>query len=1771
MADRAPETPPEEGTTERKPKRPLWWRWVRGVLFSLLGLVLFVLLTVAIALFLLQTDWGKAKVLDIALDAVNQGIRGTVRIDHIDGPVIRRIALVGVEIEDPDGQTALTLDRLELEYRLLPLIGKRVEIHHLGLIQPKAEILDEQGRVRLARAFAPKNPSPTPSSSEGLDWTIVLDRIAVADARIAQSSAEDAIALTDLTLEASIAVDEQGLRWDELRITGAAQGLPVDRIELSAAGALRGDSLVLSRLSVVAGPHALNLHGRIDRLDAPVIDLDIERAHVELEPLGGLLGRDDLRGTIEGSGHVAGPLDHLTAGLDFVSPGGAISLRATGDVLATDPEWVLALAARELRPRSIAPDFEWPLVVSFDLSGRGQGDPLSTGEAHVSFQLRELSGVDFVPTPLRLQASAVRGALSVEVSTEDALGGQLSLEAHGRLPPGPVSATVEMSGIDIGAWTRLAGLSEVEGHVDSMRLQLDAVIGAELGAGFDLSAVDEATLGLDLEANDIAVPESLGMAASLGHVSLSTDLEWAGEGLPVGRATVRLRDVAAAGVAVAGAEVTARLEEEADGLRVRGELSASGASQGSQISVRRASAPFDLFLDPEGSGRGDLDLDVSGVRAPGVRLDAATADVSGSLADEILTVRGPVSVTGVALDAGQKLEHAEGTIDATVPLARPDRLEAATDLRLEGLRIDAETRVASATVKADVALAGSLPSGHATIHAKGIHTSAVSLDEADLRARFAPKDGGVVELKASGDEASLALGVSVEPVRGNDPIRATIGELELRTGEHGFAASPGATLLYNRRTGGGAVTRLEIHDLAEPRASLSLGMLVEPTSGSVAGTVSARKAPLEAWLASLRGFGIDPLPDVEVGGVLDLTARVEGTLRHPTVDLDLLLADGHIGPLEDLRLAVEATIGDEGTRGHVEARWNEDRAIVASVQSAARVTFEGPPAITPETPFATDIQLTHVVLEDFAPWLRGGGERPPKGVLSGSVVIGGTLGLPVAAVDIDLDALDYGPIADGKVHLGVLLGDSGSKVDVRLVDDEVERIVLTAEVPSNIAALVVQPGAAESLFDRLRREPVLLRLRIAPTRLTELPFTGGLGDLQLARFVAAFDVSGTIGEPSIAGQLRVDDIHVVGGTAGLGLDLNTTEGDLAFTAALSGLSGEALRFEGLLPRFGPRLVGTEPALAFLDDPRTRFTLSSSTDVGTITDVSPELGRFLDGAIPGAEIELSLDATGGTDAEARLMLGVLAAPDGPSESEPSSDPKDHSLASALHVDVRLRRQSLLGTITVEQRGGDGRLFIEASAPVGLVDLVQGRDIAAADLTGSIGTENFALGGLGAALPGVFGATIGKLDADVIVAGTIESPKIDGNIVAHFQRVVIAPAGFEAEDLDVALRLTPEQLRLEPIHIERDKGTLDLRLSIDTPGLDTDEWALDGALSLRKFQIVARRDVRVKASGDIVVDGTLAAPAITGELTVDDGKIDPDIGGRTVHSTDMPEDVVFVSAGDIGAPKDELLAEEGETEVATGGLSVDATVIIPKRTLFVKNDMFDIELSGHIRARIRGEQISLEGMINVERGKVKVLGREFKLSSESRVIFDGSPEVDPILDVTATYDISDVDLSAIGQTATDDSRIIVHVSGHATDPKLDLTSDPPMDETNIVSIITVGHPVGGGGDSPAVRSQLLTAMVGLALGPATKFITDKLHLDVLQVEVGEDAALSDARITAGTRIRRDLYILYDADLGADENENVHELRIIYSMKRGLKIETYYGDAGKGGIELLLRRTF
>lgn len=290
-----------------------------------------------------------------------------------------------------------------------------------------------------------------------------------------------------------------------------------------------------------------------------------------------------------------------------------------------------------------------------------------------------------------------------------------------------------------------------------------------------------------------------------------------------------------------------------------------------------------------------------------------------------------------------------------------------------------------------------------------------------------------------------------------------------------------------------------------------------------------------------------------------------------------------------------------------------------------------------------------------------------------------------------------------------------------------------------------------------------------------------------------------------------------------------------------------------------------------------------------------------------------------------------------------------------------------------------------------------------------------------------------------------------------------------------------------------------------------------------------------------------------------------GGRDIRPIGPPDTVVFVDGLPVPVRLQRNVADAAEKAGAFVEIAID--LLIPRRAVRVQNDQIDVWAEGKLRVETSGERLALLGRVTVNEGSVDFIGRSFVIDPESAIIFDGREGIDPLLDLSARYSLADVDLSALGKTATASDHILLKVTGRLSKPRPDFTAVPELSQTDILAIIAVGFPVGGDGSS----SQSNTGRVGnmlmnLVSAQASRIIQDRLPVDVFKVEAGADD-ISKSKITVGKRLLRDLVLSYNANFGAKDGENKNEAQLRYEITNNVQLEARYGDAGYGGADLFL----
>jgi translocation and assembly module TamB len=183
-------------------------------------------------------------------------------------------------------------------------------------------------------------------------------------------------------------------------------------------------------------------------------------------------------------------------------------------------------------------------------------------------------------------------------------------------------------------------------------------------------------------------------------------------------------------------------------------------------------------------------------------------------------------------------------------------------------------------------------------------------------------------------------------------------------------------------------------------------------------------------------------------------------------------------------------------------------------------------------------------------------------------------------------------------------------------------------------------------------------------------------------------------------------------------------------------------------------------------------------------------------------------------------------------------------------------------------------------------------------------------------------------------------------------------------------------------------------------------------------------------------------------------------------------------------------------------------------------------------------SLDSLI----GTYAFQGRRFDLDPDSSIVFRG--DLNPELYVTVRRTISGVETR-------------VSIVGPLNEPELRLASTPPLDNSDILSLIVFNTSINQLSASQqqelAVRAGTLAA--GFLATPLVSALERSLGLDILEIEPSGSFG-TGPRVTIGDEIAPGLVARFSRQFGSEEYS---EATLEYFLSRIFRIRATFSDAG------------
>jgi autotransporter translocation and assembly factor TamB len=443
--------------------------------------------------------------------------------------------------------------------------------------------------------------------------------------------------------------------------------------------------------------------------------------------------------------------------------------------------------------------------------------------------------------------------------------------------------------------------------------------------------------------------------------------------------------------------------------------------------------------------------------------------------------------------------------------------------------------------------------------------------------------------------------------------------------------------------------------------------------------------------------------------------------------------------------------------------------------------------------------------------------------------------------------------------------------------------------------------------------------------------------------------------------------------------------------------------------------------------------------------------------------------------------------------------------------------------------------------------------------------------------------GTIEADVRITGSGQDPHAQGFIDIKNGAFAVPAAGGAFTGLTTRVELDPQAVHIREFKLLDHHGE-QLRIAGELAVHARSLGAVNISIDSDNFELVDNELGDVQVQTALKVTGELRRPKLVGDVRLDAARIEvnrvlelfyspysveslPDVvsAERTVEGSGSAEEATRealnkanASAAAPGA-ESEAAADEAKAAAAPSSgigqaLAMDVHLVVPDNLVLRGKDLrpggptgtalgdMNITLGGDLRIRKDpGGPPTLVGTVNTVRGTYAFQGRKFDLQRDGTVRFVGTATINPLLDVTATRQIPDTGVEAR-----------IHITGTPKAPQLELSSNPPLEESDILALIVFNRPVNELGTGE--RSSLAATAGGIATGfiaaPLGESIGRALDLDLFEIApTTTESGELGAAITLGQQVNQRTFVKLIQQFG---DRSSTQFQLEYQLARFMRAQ-------------------
>ena len=416
------------------------------------------------------------------------------------------------------------------------------------------------------------------------------------------------------------------------------------------------------------------------------------------------------------------------------------------------------------------------------------------------------------------------------------------------------------------------------------------------------------------------------------------------------------------------------------------------------------------------------------------------------------------------------------------------------------------------------------------------------------------------------------------------------------------------------------------------------------------------------------------------------------------------------------------------------------------------------------------------------------------------------------------------------------------------------------------------------------------------------------------------------------------------------------------------------------------------------------------------------------------------------------------------------------------------------------GGDGVAAIEGRFPLSVTEwLKDGKAISKEPLDATITVDDFSLRRLKPLVGDAFKVLEGTAKGKVELGGTVARPTYQGTVLLTSDRIQIANENVPVlRDVIVRVNFEGRKITLERSRLLGSGGEFNLEGGVNLEG-DTPQIRL----VLNAVRALVWRDdsISLRASGNLLLEGTLEQARLSGNLGFAESLFYKDfefipfgVPESTVPKVQLPS-----------APAGASSSTKVPVPEPYANWTLDVAISTPDPIL-VRGNLATGNVTGNgvIRGRLGEPQITLDAELN---------NASLELPLSKLEIESGTATLRPGLGFIPR-------ISVRGSSRVGQFRVFVYAYGQATSPTLVFTSNPPLPEAEVLTLLATGTTTSGLEDQQVASVKAFQLLLNelrrkYAKEGEENFVTGIVGaLDNLDLRVGDADPFSGRRFNSAT---------------------------------------------------------